>query len=165
MAFDDVHAASPNTQEFLAILLRRADPSMVRMAVGAAPGGTLSDELSAALAAHAEAVRAPDAQRPTPGHRSDDELLRAYIESDGTSDDPAEYAAYQAAEPARRQRLHDERAEELQRHADWGLRLGALPYRRERGSDPAGTGRATLRTTLEYCVAVGYSAATVDLGR
>jgi hypothetical protein len=39
-----------------------------------------------------------------------------------------------------------------------------FPYHREHGSDPAGAGRRALRQALEHCVAVGYSAATVDFG-
>jgi tetratricopeptide (TPR) repeat protein len=48
--------------------------------------------------------------------------------------------------------------------ACWGVRMGAIPYHRERGSDPAGAGRQALREALEYAVSMGYSATTVDLG-
>jgi tetratricopeptide (TPR) repeat protein len=109
-------------------------------------------------------VTAPDAAASTNREQDPERLARAFVESDGTSDDPAELAAYQAADPVLRARLHDERADALTPGADRGLLLGAVPYHRELGSDPTGAGRAALRTALELCVAAGYSAATVDFG-
>lgn len=163
LAFDDVDQAEPTAQEFLALMLRRANSDQVRLMLGMT-GQDVPAELAAALVTYAErAVAQPggadDEQRSAP------ELVCAYVASDGTSDDPTERAAYEAAPPAARARLHDERAAELERHGhDSGLRLGAIPYHRERGSDPAGAGRRALREALEHCVATGYSAATVDFG-
>jgi tetratricopeptide (TPR) repeat protein len=163
LAFDDVQAADPTAQDFLALLLRRADPGLLHVLLGAAEG-PLDPDLDAAVAAHAERVYVAPSAPEGVEYRAAAELARGYVSSDGTSDDLSELRAYDATPPAERARLHDERAAELESRADWGLRLGAIPYHRERGSDPAGAGRRALREALEYCVAVGYSAATVDFG-
>jgi tetratricopeptide (TPR) repeat protein len=155
LALDDLHAADATEQELVEILLRRADPACLRVLVGTAD----DDGIPGPARRIAAAVR-------TPSHdaRSAAERVRAYVRADGTSDDPAELAAYDAAPAEVRSRLHDERAAELEATGDAGLRLGAIPYHRERGTDPRGTGRRALRAALEYCVAAGYSAATVDFG-
>ena len=164
LAFDDVQRADPTTQEFIAILLRRADPAVLRLLIGTT-GELLEPELAASLEDHAAHLRVDEPTPPLEENRSGAELVQAYVASDGTSDDPAECTAYHAAPPAERARLHDERAAELERHADSSLRLGAIPYHREHGTDPGGAGRRALRVALEQCVARGYSAATVDFGR
>ena len=81
---------------------------------------------------------------------SDEDLAREYVWSDGASDDPQLDAAYQRAEPSLRALLHDQRATELEATGDWDLRLGALPYHRERGQDRPGRlpGAASRARTL-----------------
>ena len=162
LALDDLDAAEPTAQELVAILLRRATPATIRVAAGAREP-SFAPELARACERHAHAI-APDAPPAGPDRRTDEERLRAYVAADGTSDDPAEAAAYEAADAVLRARLHDERADELEARADWARRLGPIPYHRERGSDPEGAGRQALRTALERCVAIGFSAATVDFG-
>ncbi|MCX4751648.1 tetratricopeptide repeat protein [Kitasatospora sp. NBC_01287] len=174
LAFDDADQAEPTEQEFLALLLRRADPEQLRIAVGTAAEPALP-ELAEALRHWTRPLPlpplpVPPVEDPAAGEggaaprRSTEELARAHVWSEGTGDDPEELAGYAAAEPRLRARLHDERADELEAGADRGVLLGALPYHRERGSDPGGAGRRALRTALEISVAVGYSTATIDLG-
>ena len=163
IALDDVHAADLTEQELVSILVRRADPEVLQVAVGVT-GEPVPAELERALRTWATPL---DAAAVADGEdaRTATALARAYISSDGTSDDPAERRAYEAATEALRRRLHDERAAELEAEADAaGLRLGAIPYHRERGDDPQGAGRRALRAALEHCVAAGYSSATVDFG-
>jgi tetratricopeptide (TPR) repeat protein len=163
MSFDDVHAADPVEQEFLAILMRRADPSYLRV-VACAGVGPLPQELEKALGDHAELrLTAVPRSDPTAQLRDEERLVRAFVLSDGASEDPAEIAAYAMADPVLRARLHDARADELEPGSDRGLQLGAIPYHRERGSDPDGARRA-VRRALEHCVAVGYSETTIDFG-
>src|SRR5437879_3115485 len=163
LVLDDIDAADRTEQEFVAILLRRADPGVLRLVLGSA-GAAPIPELERALKAYAEeAEGAPPAPHPGPA-RSPEQLLAAFIASDGTTDDPDEAAAYEAAPQDVTARLHDERALELEQGSDRAATLGAIPYHRERGSDPAGTGRRALRAALEYCVAKGFSAATVNFG-
>ncbi|MGK4585841.1 tetratricopeptide repeat protein [Kitasatospora sp. HPMI-4] len=189
LVFDEVDQAEPTTQEFLALLLRRADPGQLRVAVCTSPG-ELPEELERALAGYAERFDAepersgpeqsgpersgpeqsgPEQsgpQRSTPGSaRQAAELAEAYVQGDCTGSDPAELLAYQEAAPELRARLHDLRAEQLERSApSWGLRVGALTYHREHGSDPSGAGRLALLAAQRHCVEVGFSAAVIDLG-
>jgi tetratricopeptide (TPR) repeat protein len=181
LLFDDAQAADRTEQELLAILLRRANPADLRVIISStAPAGpapsqvtgdplvdlradTLVDELTNALNGYAARLIAQDLQ-PSNEIRTQTELVRAYITADGRSDDPAEYGAYAACSADRRAEMHDTRADELSRDPDRRQLLGAIPYHRERGTDPAGAGRAALREALEICVAVGFSTATIEIG-
>ena len=163
LGFDDIDAADGTEQEFLAILLRRADPGVLRLVLGST-GAAPIPELERALKAYAvEREGATPARHPGPA-RSPEQLRAAFIASDGTTDNPDEVAAYEAAPREVTAALHDERALELEQGTDHAATLGAIPYHRERGSDPAGAGRQALRAALEYCVAKGFSAATVNFG-
>jgi tetratricopeptide (TPR) repeat protein len=157
LVFDEVDRAEATTQEFLALLLRRCDPARIRVVLGMAPGAQLPAELDVAALSRVDCPQAT-----VPDGRSAAELVRAYVWSDGTSDDPAELAAYQRADAAA---LHDERADELCPGAGWGTRIGAVAYHREHGSDPGGAGREALKEALLYCVRAGFSAYVADLGR
>jgi tetratricopeptide (TPR) repeat protein len=175
--FDSVHEADPTEQEFLELALRRIPPARLRLLVGT-DGGELPGRLAAALSAHAQPVTAQpvtaqpgpaaDAAASTasaPSTASDERLARAYIEADGTCDDPALLAAYQRSAPAWRAACHDARADALEATGDWSLRLGAIPYHREHGGDRAGKGCAALLAALEHCVAMGFYAALYDFGK
>jgi tetratricopeptide (TPR) repeat protein len=130
--------ADPTDQEFLEILTRRACPALV-------------------------VVLDPPAQRPATGPRGRDELVRAYIDSDGTSSDAEELAAYEQADPRLRAALHDARADELEQRDEQTLRLGAIPYHREHGGDPAGAGADSLMAAVNYCLNMGYYHAVLDM--
>ncbi|NJP46766.1 tetratricopeptide repeat protein [Actinacidiphila epipremni] len=179
LVFDEVHEAEATTREFLALLVRRADPALLRVTVAGA-AEERDDELAAVLAAHARTVQAGEGGEAADGtegvdgaegahpDRTADALVAAYVRADGTADDPAEVAAYQAAlrdRPELVRRLHDERAAELEPGAGPRTVVGAVAYHRERGGDPGGAGRATLLEALVFCVNTGFSAAVVDLGR
>jgi hypothetical protein len=159
--FDEVDQGDPTTQEFIAILVRRADPDRIQVSVGSATDA-VGAELSGALSAHGTTVDVVAGVAPAVGPAGD--LARRYVCSDGTSDDPAELAAYAAADPALVARLHDERADELEPGAGRGIRIGALAYHREHGSDPTGTGRLAINAAFQRCVEIGFSAAIIDLG-
>ncbi|MFG1949595.1 tetratricopeptide repeat protein [Micromonospora sp. NPDC048830] len=162
VAFDRVDEADPTDQEFLAIFLRRVGPDRVAVWVGTG-GGPLEPELTAALDRYA--TRLPDAPRPGPAAgRGPDELLRAYVDADGTSRDPAELAAYEQADPDVRVALHDARAALLRERGEWSLELGAIPWHLERGSDPAGAGAEALYEAARHCGAMGYYHAVIDYG-
>ena len=171
LAFDTAHEADPTTQEFLAILLRRADRSHLRLVVGSS-AAELHSELRMALESYARRVEAaPLADRPAPPDDADfldrADLLEAaiaYLASDGTSDDPWLRAAYDRLDPSTRARLHDERAEELERSDDESLRLGAIPYHREHGSNPSGTGARALLHAINYFLDMGFYPALHDVG-
>jgi tetratricopeptide (TPR) repeat protein len=157
--FDNVHAADPTDQEFLAILLRRA-ALRLRVIIGM-NDADLTDELTEALDSYA--VRHPvEASRADRERRGHGELLRAYVDSDGTSDEPVELTAYENADPALRAALHDRRAEELEDSDNWTLRLGAIPYHRELGTDPAHAGATALSVAIEWCLNMGFYHAVLE---
>ncbi|WP_328874368.1 tetratricopeptide repeat protein [Streptomyces sp. NBC_00287] len=159
--FDNVHEADATDRECLTIMLRRCDPMAVRLFVGTG-SEDLPGELGAAVDRFTDTVDAPAG--PPQVDRTADELWRAYVVSDGTSDDPAEPAAWLDAEPAARAAAHDARAAVLEEDGAVGHTLGAIPFHREHGSDPTGAGTAALRRALDYCVDLGFYAAAADLG-
>jgi tetratricopeptide (TPR) repeat protein len=164
LVFDDVTDTEPTTAEFLALLIRRAAPDRLRLVLAGRPG-RLPDELAVAVARHADAAEAPALpDSKDTGTRSAAELVRAYVNADCTSTDPEQVAAYAAADPDLVGRLHDQRAADLETSPTPRVPVGAIPLHRERGSDPAGAGRAALLAALRYCVQIGFSAAIVDIG-
>ena len=64
-----------------------------------------------------------------------------------------------------RQQWHDERAEMSEQQDQWSLHLGAIPYHRERGQDPAHAGAKALQDGLDYRINMGYYEATIDFGQ
>ncbi|MFE0457878.1 tetratricopeptide repeat protein [Kitasatospora sp. NPDC058965] len=168
LVFDEVDQAEPTTQELIALLVRRADPKHLQVTVCAA-AGPLPDELEQVLARCADRV---DLAGPLSAagsehevERGDAELAEAYVAGDGTGVDAAELIAYQRLDPAARARLHDRRADALEQASpSWGIRVGALAYHREHGSDPSGAGRLALFAAQRYCVEAGFSASVLDLG-
>lgn len=160
LSFTNADEADSTDQEFLAILLRRARGEHLRVVV-ATRGEDVTQDLAAGLRACARRIEAPPPdRRDLPGRA---ELVRAYVWSDGTSGDPAEAAAYSRADPRVRAGLHDERAAELQRAGERSLRLGAIPYHLEHGTDPA-SAVPMLHESLDHCLFQGFYQAAVDLG-
>ena len=156
LVLDGVYEADPTDQEFTATALRRLDPSRVRLVLGA-PAGTPPEPLAEAVARWTVEVAAPPA--PATGGTA-----RDYVWSEGTSDEPEQLAAYDRLTAGERAALHDDRAAELEALDQPSARLGALPYHRERGTDPAGAGAAALRCALDTCLDSGFYDATVELG-
>ena len=166
LAFDAAHAMDATDQEFLVILLRRADPALLQVHVGTKEP-PLPAALAEALATYATSLTVhPSAATPaTSSPRSQEVLLRAYIEGNGTSEDPEELAAWSRADPRHRAELHDAAADALSRSGDLGDRLGTIPFHREHGSDPAGAGVRALEFAARYCAGQGFIAAAADLAR
>jgi tetratricopeptide (TPR) repeat protein len=169
--FDNAHQADPTEQEFLELALRRCQPDNLRLMIGTAER-ELPDGLAHALRTHAwradamaDSAMDDSAMDDTAMADSDEHLAMAFIDADGTSDDPELLAAYQRSEPAWRAARHDARAAELEASGDWNLRLGAIPYHREHGGDPGGKGCTALRRALEHGVAMGFYDAIIDLGK
>ncbi|OLE25345.1 MAG: hypothetical protein AUG49_11085 [Catenulispora sp. 13_1_20CM_3_70_7] len=150
LCFDTVHEADHTDQEFLAIALRRADPERVRLsAASQAPDGSdLVPELAEALGRYAARTdapaRRPEEQGPDSGRENEREnehgLVRAFIDSDGTTDDPEEIEAYsraRKADPASVAALHRARAAELEASGEVSWTLGAIPYHLRDAAEPA----------------------------
>jgi tetratricopeptide (TPR) repeat protein len=164
--FDAVSDADTTDREFLAIALRRLDPGHLRVVV-AAGDGSLGEELDAAVRGYAQQVDAPSLSRPADVSRELAsagvlDLARAFVASDGTSDDPAEQDAYARVDAATRSRLHDERADELDGRGEVSLSLGAIPYHRVNGSAPGTAGWDATIAAIGYCMGSAfYDAAAV----
>ncbi|MCG8927230.1 lipopolysaccharide assembly protein LapB [Lentzea sp. CC55] len=166
LVVENAHEADPSDQEFIAVLLRRRDLPGLTVVVGtssappADPRGEIDVSLAETIAAHATVVEAePAGEPPLPA-----DPARAYVDGDGTDDDPRLLAAYLALPAEARAALHDARAEELSRSDEFSLRLGAIPYHLEHGSDPAGAGAQALRLALDHCHKVGLYQAAADVG-
>ena len=162
VVIENLDQADPTDVELAAVLLRRLDPARLALVIGSAgevagPVGPPFGELARRRVAAALPAREPAERSP---------LARAaaFVRSDGTSDDPALLAGYAGLDPARTAALHDARADELDRRGEFSLRLGAIAWHREHGSDPAGSGVAALKGALEHCIALGFYDATVDAG-
>lgn len=165
LVLDNVEHADPADAELLAILLRRMDPARLSLIIR-----TADDSLEQSLAAALERYASRHQVRPAPAAQSAadvpavlDGLASRYVQADCISDDPALLAAYRALDPADRARLHDHRAAELEALDELSLRLGAIPFHREHGSDPRGAGLEALRYAIDHCSLMGFYHATAEL--
>ncbi len=188
LVIENLQHADPSDRELVAILLRRLDASLLTViacASDAGPAGSLSAGsgpagsgpadaarlLADALSRYAVWVRVPrrragDARqrRAAPPRSRDVYVLAArYVTGDGVSDEPALLDAYARLSKSERASLHDARADELERAAIASAQLGAIPYHRERGRDPAGAGVRALRAAAGHCFAAGFHDAVVSL--
>lgn len=164
LVLDSAESADRTDQEFLAVALRRLDPDQVRLVIGTG-AGPMPEELTDALHQYADRLEAPPTQPVTPVATHDDlALARAFVDSDGISDDPAVRAGYDRVDPAVRAGWHDARADELERTGEFSLRLGAIPYHRLSGRDPGGAGWDAVCAVEDYCLGMGYYEAIVENG-
>jgi tetratricopeptide (TPR) repeat protein len=164
LVVENAEHADTTDVEVLVAMLRRIDPEVLTIAVCSA--GPVAGELADVLAADVLAadVLAEQAVRPAPEPApADADRARRYVCGDCVSDEPALRAAYEALGPADRAALHDARAAELERRDEMSLRLGAIPFHRELGADPAGAGADALRVAIDHCSLMGFYDATVEL--
>jgi tetratricopeptide (TPR) repeat protein len=163
LVVENVDHADPTDLEFLAALVRRIDPDRLTVVVCSGSDELPDEDLLSVLGSQAERVvaRANSVDR-SPGEG--DDPAWAYIATDGTSDDRRLHAAYERLTPSERARLHDRRAGDLADLDQQSLRLGAIPYHLERGSDPRDAGANALYAAQDYCVCLGFYEAVVDYG-
>lgn len=168
--------ADQTDKEFMSVLLRRLDPGLLTLVIGTSgvadqrrpDAGRLLDPLPEVLERYAQRC---GARSPIPPPAVIDPaadihpLAAAYVCGDCISDAPELKSAYLQLAAAERGRLHDARAAELSATGEFSLRLGAIPYHREHGTDPSGAGAGALREALDYCIDMGFYEATVDFGR
>jgi tetratricopeptide (TPR) repeat protein len=189
---DHVDGADQTDSEFVSVLLRRLDPDLITLVVGTSgaagqPEPTaerLADPLSVALARYAQRHDATAASTatstatatataaaivPPPAAVGPAENLRqlaaAYVAGDCIRGAPGLEAAYLRLPSAERRGLHDARAVQLAATGEFSLRLGAIPYHREHGTDPSVAGAEALREALLYCLGLGFYEAAIDFGR
>ncbi len=164
---DNVDAADALDREFVAVLLRRAAPEVIRVTV-ATRSEAVGEPLLAALLAHARVTRLaseapPDLDQlvtePPARQRS---LAEAYVTSDCTSDDLLARRAYERSSATLRGQLHLERAASLRATRSRALALGAIPFHCERSARPE---VEPFLAASAYCMRMGYYEASLDLAR
>jgi tetratricopeptide (TPR) repeat protein len=173
LSFRDLDDADPSDREFVSVLLRRCDPSLLTVVAEAAGA---DDALGQALARYAtqalpnalpnvlrnqSASGRPDLSEPA--RPADADLAQLFIDSDGTDKDPALRQAYAALSAGDRAARHTARAATLTALGEPGHRLGAIPYHLEHGTDPHGAGVTALAAACEECFGLGCYDAALDL--
>ena len=157
----DVDRLDHTDNVWLAGLLRRADPSVLRLTL-ASPTAAVADPLGTELTRHAP-VRTPATHAVPVGPGGPTATARNFVRGLCLSRDPAGRAAYDSLTPARRAVLHDAEADRLSASGGQSARFGAIPYHRECGSDPAAAVEA-LAEAQTYCLLRGFYPRVVDLG-
>jgi tetratricopeptide (TPR) repeat protein len=160
LALDAADDADPTDLEFISIALRRLDPGRVRLIVGTRAS---MQALSEPLAAYSKHQIAADVTDEATADQAPDDLAAAFVASDGTSDRPRQRDAYLAADPRLRERLHDQRAAELEARNEWSLKLGAIPYHKDRGSGPAAQVKEAYAAAIDYCGGMAFYDAALEL--
>ena len=164
LVLEHLDQADPTDQELVSVLLRRMPAGLLALTVCTAEGAELDPALVAALERYAS--RRVQQQSPATAAVNDPAAAaRAYVDGECLDPDPAARAAYEALAPEVRAELHDRRAAELEAVGEGSLRLGAIPFHREHGSDPAGAGVEALFVASDWCIENGFYHATVELAR
>ncbi|WP_248965330.1 tetratricopeptide repeat protein [Sphaerisporangium perillae] len=149
---DNIDEADGTDRELLATLVRRFAPE--RLTIVACSSKKPHDSF------RGEVIKAELSALGEPENLT----AARYVASDGALDDPRAAEAYLALPAAERARLHDRRAGELAATGEPSWSLGAIPYHREHGGDPAGAGVEALWTALDHCMREGFLDAAADLG-
>ena len=139
LRFWELSQADPTDTGLVAMLRRRCDPALVEVVDAGSLGSVLAPGDS-----------------PDPAQR--------YIDSDGTSTNPAELDAYQKLSDADRKARHSERARLCIAESLPGAQLGAIPYHLERGADPT-EAAPWLIEGQNQAFREGFYEAALDLGR
>lgn len=165
VVIDNAEHADATDTELLAILLRRLDPGLLRLVIRTG-GGKVTSPLAEALERYADQVTGsvPPAATAVNG-QTRQALAASYVAGECLSQLPLLQEAYAALPAGARAALHDQRAEELTARAELSLTLGAIPFHRERGTDPTGAGAESVERALLHCTLHGLYEAAVDLGR
>lgn len=172
--FEKVHGADPLDRELIAVLLERANPRSLRIIVRT-PTEEMDEPLHSALRSHAsirlvappDSGTADDADRRVmalscPRRRA---LVRRYVESDCTLEDPCARHAYDLSDADLRGKLHGARLARLIAPGvtpSSSLALGAIPFHAERASPPV---VEILVQASVRCIRLGYYEASLDLAR
>jgi tetratricopeptide (TPR) repeat protein len=161
LVVDNVEHAEQTDLEFLAALVRRIDPSRLTVVICSGRDEIPNDELMSVLGSEATMLAVSRTHRePSAGEGP----AWAYVSTDCTSDDNRLRVAYDRLSASERGELHDRRARDLAALDQQSLRLGAIPYHLERGTDPSGAGARALYEAQDYCVCMGFYEAVVDYG-
>lgn len=156
--FLDLDDADPTDRELVSVLLRRCDPSLLTIV---AEASSSDDALGLALVKCASQVaRQPQARPDWPAGT---DLAQVFIDSDGTTKDPAACAAYADLPAGEKALRHTARAQKLAGTGEPSFRLGAIPYHLEHGADPTGAGTEAVLAAVEQTFDLGCYEATLEL--
>ena len=139
LRFWELPEADPTDVLLFRTLQRRCDPAAVEV-VDASPLGSVVQ------------------------YSGSSDAAQRYIDSDGTSTNPADLAGYEALADTDRKARHSERARLLVARAVFGEQLGAIPYHLERGEDPS-EAAPWLIEGQNQAFREGFYDAALDLGR
>lgn len=169
--FEGVHGADPLDREFIAVLLRRADPRSLRITVKT-PTEEMDEPLHSALRARASVRHSAPRDSGTadaadrrvmamsrPRRRA---MARRYVESDCTSENRCARRAYDLADAELRGELHAARLATLRIAPSPSHALGAIPFHAERAAPPVAE---PLVHAAAQCMRRGYYEASLDLSR
>lgn len=176
LVVENVDQADPTDLEFLASLLRRVDPERLCVVVCTPDADPADDTLMGVLRTRARltpvltepgAGAADGAEGGAADGAEDAVEARAwrFVASDGTSDEPALLAAYRELDAESRALLHDRRGDEVEALDQESLRIGALAYHREHGSDPDQAGVRAVFHAMDHCLCLGFYEACVEYGQ
>lgn len=162
--------ADPTDAELISIMLRRIDPALLTLVICTA-GDEIEQPLGEALSQYASrelvlseaGEDSPTGNTGESANRTLRELAGEYVASECLADDAGLSAAYAAIEPELRAELHDRRADELEARDEFSLRLGAILFHRERGSDFRGAGLRAFDTAIKHCSQLGFYGTTLEL--
>jgi tetratricopeptide (TPR) repeat protein len=170
VAFENVDMADPVDREFMAVLLRRADPAQLAIRI-CSSSELLDSPLRPALQSHAVRM---DLKPVTPDLTAEIAAVTAavkrlslaelrvianvYVESNCTSDRLIAKHAYDALPDEERKALHMARATALEALNQDSLKLGAIPLHYEH----AFAGGASLLAASDRCMELAYYDAALD---
>ena len=163
LTFTNADHADPADQEFIATLLRRADPKILRLCI-CTNSVSLTPPLAVALGQYAKRRRPRRrAVEPFRDHvianlsaADRNRLAQEHVNADGTSDRLLAAHVYSRLPAPDRRAMHFARAESLGRLNEPSLALGAIPFHHEQ----AGGDAATLLAASRSCLDMGcYNAA------
>ncbi len=162
LVIENLDEADPSDQELLSIMLRRIDPALLTLVLcGAAEPA--HQALAAALQRYPTRHEAATGASPEPATgRTAADLAAEFVAGDCIADEPASRRAYDSLDAADRARLHDRRADVLAAREELSLRLGAILFHREHGSDPEAAVDA-FRFAIDHCSLMGFYHATVEI--
>jgi tetratricopeptide (TPR) repeat protein len=155
----EVDELDPTDVRWLAGLVRRADPAVLRVVLASATD-RVADPLRTVLATLPPSPVRTVAE-PSDGHRGADVV--AHVRGLCLDPDPAARAAYRALAPEARARLHAAEARRLRATGEPTALLGPVPFHLERAGDPSAAADA-LADAMGRCLLTGCYERVVALG-
>jgi tetratricopeptide (TPR) repeat protein len=162
LSIDNVDFADPLDQEFLAVLLRRANPGQLKIEIRTS-SDRMHDQFRSGVQRfvsikHLQSCRQEFLSSKNIPATEQLSLAKGYVWSDCTSNNRSLKSSYAAINDDDRRELHQERLAELQALGQTSVSLGAIPFHCEQaGDDPFPLLAASL-----HCMHVAFYEAALD---